>query len=366
MLNVQISMAPMLFFVLLGFVVLLLRHQTRKTTNVKQRGQAPILPQNQWLFGFDIAYQFAAWIEQGIALQESTKLITKHGRTFSTRFAGHFNICTADEVNVRMVLTSSDFELSSVRRNAFHPAVGNGMIATNGPQAAFGRKVLRGILTQRRVRDLTAYEQHLQNLFSLLPSDGSEVDLQRPLALLAMDMSTELLLGKSTCWLSRIAETETERINKALDNVTDTMRFRTDLGPLVHLHWNRQFKKDCKLLQQFVNSYLPLASLAHSSAHADPELTRKHVQNSYVQELVSAGSDHDSVQGHVLTSILAGRDTTASLIGFTVWNLARHPSVQKNLRKVIKCLDNKFSFDELSKVSYLWWTLKEGPPVYSP
>ncbi|KIX04361.1 uncharacterized protein Z518_05229 [Rhinocladiella mackenziei CBS 650.93] len=323
------------------------------------------LVQRWWWFGFDVALQFVRWVNQGIVLQESTKWMEQNGRTFSVNFAGHTNICTADAVNARAVLMNNakDFEISYVRQNAFRPAVGNGIFAANGPQWAHGRKVLSRALTHRQVRDLGQYETHVQNLFAHLPADGTTIDLRDLLSLFTMDTSTHFLLGESTSWLTTAGSKMTRTLDQAFDYAIEIMRLGTDLGFFVHLHWDATFRRSCKLLHDFVDSYI----IRNSNAAIEASQSSLEEANPriFLKQLVISGSDAKATRDHVLSSLMAGRDTTASHIGFVIWNLARHPKVQQKLRDAIASIESPtFSFRQLSEITYLWWVIKEVLRLY--
>ncbi|KAK4187717.1 cytochrome P450 52A13 [Podospora australis] len=331
-----------------------------------ERSHVPRLPQKSWLFGFDVAYQFASWVGEKTSLLKSAAWIRDNGKTFSVRIAGHTNIWTADALNARAILTADPrvFELSHNRQVAFSPVVGRGMIASNGQDWACGRKVISRCLTKAEVRYLPRYEPHVQNLFSLLPADGSTtVDMRSLLLLFAMDTSTDILLGESTSWLTKSSTCDTEvvQISEALDYCNQVMRLRGDLGFLVYLHWDPKFNRSCKLLHGFVERYIHKASTGTQKSSKPPS------RLCFLEGLVSSiGPNKTMVRDHILTALMAGRDTTAALMGFTLWSLARDARVQQRLRDEVssKLQMPVGSYEDLHQVTYLWWTIKEVLRLY--
>lgn len=322
----------------------------------------PQLRQKWWLFGFDVAYQFASWVNEKTSLCKSAAWIRENGRTFSVRIAGHTNIWTADALNARAILTADSraFELSHDRQIAFYPVVGKGMIAANGPDWAFGKKIIRRCLTKDQVRYLSRYERHVQNFFKLLPTDGSTIDLREFLLLFTMDASTDILLGESTSWLTKSTSDTVLAISNALDYCNQVMRLRGDLGFLIYFHWDRKFNRSCKLVHAFVERYIERGD----GNIADPEMGEKpskYNRPCFLDGLVSSTGTKRMVRDHLLTALMAGRDTTAALMGFTIWSLAREKRVQQRLRdEVAKLQAPIVSYEDLQQVTYLWWTIKEG------
>ncbi|KUI67211.1 Cytochrome P450 52A13 [Cytospora mali] len=331
-----------------------------------QCSNVPQLRQKWWLFGFDVAYQFASWVNEKTSLFKSAAWIRENEKTFSVRIAGHTNIWTADALNARAVLTgdSEAFELSHDRQVAFYPVVGRGMIAANGPDWACGKRVIRRCLTKDQVRHLPRYEPHVQNLFKLLPTDGSTVDMREYLLLFAMDVSTDILLGESTFWLTKGTSDEVLATSEALDYCNQVMRLRGDLGFLVYFHWDSKFHRSCKILHNFVEPYITRGN----GNVVDPEMgekTSKSNRPCFLEGLISSIGTKIMVRDHLLTAIMAGRDTTAALMGFTLWSLARDKRVQQKLRdEVAKLQMSLFSYEDLQQVTYLWWTIKEVLRLY--
>ena len=78
-------------------------------------------------------------------------------------------------------------------------------------------------------------------------------------------------------------------------------------------------------------------------------------------ELSKKTINRTEITDQLLNILLAGRDTTASLLGITFWVLARRPDVWKKLRDEIAPLEGrKPTYQELKYLTYLSWVLNEG------
>jgi hypothetical protein len=68
---------------------------------------------------------------------------------------------------------------------------------------------------------------------------------------------------------------------------------------------------------------------------------------------VSFGPSHLPQAGDRVRSI-AGYDTTAQTVAFTMWELAKHPEIQERLRKeVAPYQDQELSVDDIGNLKYL-------------
>lgn len=91
----------------------------------------------------------------------------------------------------------------------------------------------------------------------------------------------------------------------------------------------------------------------------DAKLADKQYIFSY--ELTKRTVNKTELIDQLMSVLLAGRDTTASLLSTIFWELARRPDVWTMLRNEVLTLDGrKPSFQELKSLNYLSWVINEG------
>lgn len=85
----------------------------------------------------------------------------------------------------------------------------------------------------------------------------------------------------------------------------------------------------------------------------------------FLHELVSQTSDQIKIRSELLNILLAGRDTTASLLS-TVWfELSKRPDVWNQLRREVDSLDGESpTFEKLKDMKYLRAVLNESLRLY--
>lgn len=90
----------------------------------------------------------------------------------------------------------------------------------------------------------------------------------------------------------------------------------------------------------------------------------------FLHALIKETKDPIELRSQLLHLLLAGRDTTAGLLGWTCWNLARHPAVFDKLRRAILETFGTYehprdiTFERLKSCSYLQYTLNETLRLY--
>lgn len=128
--------------------------------------------------------------------------------TISVNIFGDPLFMTDDPENVKTIL-ATDFDkwsLGEGRINEMSEYLGMGVFTNEGKAWKHSREMLRPCFEKSAVADVSLLEKHVQQLIKLLPTDGSEVDLQPLLHELTLDIATEFLFGQSTNSLDRSTE----------------------------------------------------------------------------------------------------------------------------------------------------------------
>lgn len=313
---------------------------------------------------------------------ETTELFGRPASTF--RYHALFNqgIYTTDPRNIQAVLATNfdDYYLGPVRRKNMMAMLGDGIFVQDGTAWSHSRAMLRPSFVRAQVADLELEERHLQNLMLALPTaadkDGwtNMVDLQTLFFRLTIDSATEFLFGHSV--LSQLAE-----LPKAVDNIDGhqadeslfaprfesglrhlASRFR--LGDLYWMHNPKEFREDVKSVQGFVDTYVRLALQSSTM-----EKTQKDAHNKeryvFAKEIAKQTQDPVEIRAQLLNILLAGRDTTASMLSYLFHHLVRNQEVFAKLRTCI--LDEFGTYDKprgidfasLKSCTYLQYCLNE-------
>lgn len=272
------------------------------------------------------------------------------------------------------------------RKNAFVPLLGHGIFTTDGAAWHASRELLRPNFARTQVGDLATFEIHITQLLKAIPRDGSTVDLQDLFFQLTMDSATEFLFGESTNCLDPKSGPEnmefTESFNRAQDTIAQT--FRTGI---VHKWLRRKtFAKDVACCQEFVDRFVQKGleyrrkleaqgMIGEEGEKADQEGERY----VFLHELVKHTKDPVQIRSELLNILLAGRDSTASLLSDVWFVLARRPDIWAKLRAEVDALGGeKPTYQQIKDMKYLRMVLNEctsspspipsplKPPAYDP
>lgn len=191
------------------------------------------------------------------------------------------------------------------------------------------------------------------------------VDMKPLLFRFTMDTATEFLFGASVNSQAQtrcgITQTSWNSFAEAFDRCTATLGIRTRLSGLYWLYNPKDFQVDIHVIHSFADHFINTA-LQPGNYNDTDHLTDKYV---FLQELAKVLDDPVEIRSQLLHILLAGRDTTAGLLGWALWNLSRQPHIYQKLRETVMETFGTYqapqgiSFEALKSCVYLQYILKE-------
>ncbi|KAF8585826.1 cytochrome P450 monooxygenase pc-3 [Ramaria rubella] len=309
--------------------------------------------------------------------------IRRLGTTFAIRILHDQRLCTLNPKNVQKIL-ALDFE--AYRKGNFFNKImesmlGVGVFNSDGEMWRFHRKMIRPFLAKERVADLELYEQKaalaLQKLQDRLDA-GYAVDFQDLVARFTLDSASEFLLGTSVNSLDsplplphnsysqqpEFSSTASTRFARAFATAQVTLLARVELGslwPLAEIFQDKM-KSPMAEIRSFID---PIVRHALKNRAQDGIKDEK----TLLGHLMDVTDDMKMIVDETLNIMLAGRDTTASLLTFATYCLAMHPKILATLRlEIINTVGTSRtpSYDELRDMRYLRAVLNETLRLFPP
>lgn len=318
------------------------------------------------VFGYDTMSENFRAAKAGNFL-ETARLRNFNGRkTMRTRVFRRDFILTMEPENIKTVLSTkfNDWGMGSLRASTLEPVFGNGIFTKDGESWAHSRAMLRPSFTRQQVGDLAVYERHVQHVLASIPKDGSTVDLQDLFFRMTMDTATDFLFGKSTNTLLRDqVSPDAERFSDAFTYVTERMgnEFRT--ARLSRFIPDPKRKDDSEFIRNFAGSIVKEAIARQRDIEKGLETGERHY--TFLYELLKVTNDPYILQSEIMNILLAGRDTTASLLAHTFFQLARRPDVWLKLQKEVAELNGQApDYETLKSLKYVKWVLNETLRLY--
>lgn len=298
--------------------------------------------------------------------------------TLLLRNTGSLRYTTRDPENIKAVLSTqfSDFSLG-LRHKQFRVLLGDGIFTLDGPGWKHSRAMLRPQFAREQVSPVAMLEPHVQQVFRRIRAhNGASFDIQTLFFKLTIDSGTEFLFGESCSSLKNdivdLAELEgpedVEKFPEAFNTSQFYLLIRSGLQYLYFLLTTREFRQCNRIVHGFADYYVKKALAA------TPEELEKKTETSYVflYELVKQTRNPMVLRDQCLNILIAARDTTAGLLSFVFFELARNPKIFHKLREEVvaafgegESVDlSKMTFESLKKLEYLKWVLHETLRMY--
>ncbi len=291
-------------------------------------------------------------------------IMDRYGRLGNTH---HYKTMTVDMINTIepenlktiMATKFKDFYLPDRRKDAFMPLLGAGIFTSDGHAWQQSRDLIRPNFVRSQVGDLGTFESHVSQLIKCVPRDGSTVDLQDLFFKLTIDSATEFLFGESTNTLSREDEFNA-RFAQAFNRSQEEIASGVRTGKISRFWRSKAFSEDIKFIHQFVDQYVH-KGLAYRRAFDSGEKNEdEDGRYVFLYELSKATSDPVQIRSELLNVLIAGRDTTASLLANIFFTLARRPEIWAKLRKEVDILAGKKpTFEQIKDMKYLRAVMNE-------
>ncbi|MCJ1384487.1 hypothetical protein MMC17_007604 [Xylographa soralifera] len=329
---------------------------------IKEHGCKPVViwPSSDPLLGLDL------FLSTRRALKEHRQLAKTRSRfaalgvnTFQIKILTQTVTVTIEPENLKAIqsLQFKQFGLGSRRIKSFTTFLGKGIFTTDGAAWSHSREMLRPNFTRNQVGDLATFDTHVNHLIAAIPRDGSTVDLQDLFFRLTIDSATEFLFGESTNCLAPGSSTVSARqfaesFMRGQESISKNARW----GPLADLFVDSQFKKDCDFVHAFIDRFVE-KGLEYRNSGAAEKSDGRYV---FCYELVKQTQDKVQIRSELLNILLAGRDTTASLLSDLWFELARKPDIWAKLRAEVDELGGeKPTFAQIKDMKYLRFVLNE-------
>ncbi|RDW86908.1 N-alkane-inducible cytochrome P450 [Aspergillus mulundensis] len=299
-------------------------------------------------------------------LERGCEIFRTYGNTFTLKELQRSAIMTIEPENIKAILSLKfkDYGISH-RLEPFKPLLGEGIFDTDGEHWASSRALIRPSFARDQVADLTSLEGLIQDLFALLPCDGKTVvDLQDLFFRYTIDSATDFLFGQSVGTLKK-SQSELGFV-EAFNYAQKAVIMRGMLGRLSMFYRDRKADDSYRICRNFVQQFVDEAFYAaevkkEQTGKEEPYQEAKRQKRIFSHELAWRTSDKRRVLDELMNVLLAGRDTTASLLGNLFFMLAKNPAIWEKLRSEVAFLQGRTpTYEELRCLKYVQSCVNES------
>jgi cytochrome P450 len=318
------------------------------------------------ILGLDVMKLMSENAKKHIVLQENKKRFEKLGTTFQSRVVTMPIIATCEPENIKTILSLKfkDYGFGH-RQAAFTPLLGHGIFNADGEIWANSRHLLRPNFARDQVADIDAFERHFKLMLKHIPRDGATVDLQELFFRLTIDTATEFLFNHSTNSLRMVGQEDEKNedviFGKAFNFAQHDIGVRSRFGFFDRFRNNKEGEEAIRICHEYIERFVDDALVFRKQL--DEEKTagsQKDEKYYFIQEVAKQTTDAKRIRDELINILLAGRDTTASLLSNMFFQLAKKPEIYAKLREEVASLQGRTpSYEELKSLKYVKWCLNE-------
>ncbi|KAK3316908.1 N-alkane-inducible cytochrome P450, partial [Apodospora peruviana] len=373
--SILISAAGFLAFLLYAATQRLLRFRRRYHMK-RQNGCLPPkkLPQIDPFLGTDVVLQNLTAARKFGFLNLLKSRHTANGLTFTTNTYFRTTINTCDPVLIQNVLSLQfqDFGMGPLRRRSASPLLGRGIFTTDDQVWHHQRALIRPSFVRAQVTDFTIFGHHVDQLIALIGRQNYTVDLQQLFFRMVLDSNSEYMFGESVGLMSENASESATTFHHALDYAQQGTILRLRLGNLMFAHRDSKFRESCSTVHAYAQRFVDQALEYRWTQALLPEEKRAgndgaHHKYVFLHELAKDTDDPILLRDQIVNMLLAARDTTAGLLSFCFFILARRPDIWTKLRAdVLEHYCEPLTYDAVMRMTYLRYVLQETLRMFPP
>lgn len=291
-----------------------------------------------------------------------------------------------------LVKNAHCFEKSSVLRTALYPLAGNGLFTSEGQLWRRQRKLMAPIFRFKSIRAYAATMAEYAERGVSRWRDGQVVDIARETTRIAMGVAGKTLFDADTF---SDADELGNALTVALDWVNDQAASLVLIGqsqakialmraahqvpqPISGWCSRAADKLHRPIILPGARQRVLRAALDVLERRVDrmiqDRLTATEPADDLLSKLLSVrdGDDgtrmsHKQVRDEILTLFIAGHETTAAALGWSLYLLARHPDAYRAAQQEADAIaGDRIGFDDLSRLPYCLKVFKEALRMYPP
>ena len=140
----------------------------------------PRYPQKIPFLGLDLANLLNRSRQEGALLSKLQLLFRRYGKTFQATLWGQTIVYTMDAANIQSVHTREfkSFGVEPIRKTVNQGWMGDGIFVSDGPIWKHSRTLLKPYFSKDQFADFSSFDTHVERLLTILPQDGTTIDLQ--------------------------------------------------------------------------------------------------------------------------------------------------------------------------------------------
>lgn len=249
------------------------------------------------------------------------------------------------------------------RARVWYPLIGPGIFTQDGEDWKHSRNMLRPLFLQKCRDNFIEVKGSVTELLEAIP-EKKFIDFQQLFFRFTLDTTTYLLFGHSIRSLAN-ENKKAEAFGKSFRISQEYLSHRGRLGPFYWLVNPKKFRDANATVHKWIDRKIEEA-LAVRSSKKKGATHWKEADYGFLGSLMAETQDLKVLRDALLNVLLAGRDTTACMLTWTMRLLLKHDNVMARLREEVESVlgvgeeARMPDRNDIKKMLYLTYVLKEG------
>ncbi|KAL0577377.1 hypothetical protein V5O48_004630 [Marasmius crinis-equi] len=341
----------------------------------------------RWPGNLDVALELGEALEKGYPGDGF-----EHGNIYDLWLTWENVFITSCPEHIQQILATdfSNYLKGEGIRINFEALLGVGVFTSDGEMWKFHRQMTRPFFTRDRISHFDLFDRHAEIAITQVKNRmqaGYPIDFQDLMSRFTLDSATEFLFGSCTHSLTtgRIpypyyADVESFKGDNAIENFVaaftralEVIAMRQYLG---HTVWPflEIFEDKSEAPMKIVNGFIePIVKKAlEKQKKVGGVVAVKETigdEETLLDHLVCVTDDPVVIKDEILNLLIAGRDTTAATLTFSVYFLATYPEVMRRLREEILSRvgpTRRPTYEDIKEMKYLRAVINETLRLYPP
>lgn len=254
-----------------------------------------------------------------------------------------------------------DKDLEPLRR--MRPILGNGMVTADGASWERQRQVARPAFHQNEIQEfgpaITAYADDLANRWQEIAANGEIVDMHKEMLQITLRIAGSALFGVD---LKDDAAASSDLLNVTLAAGVKRVNALIALPLALPTPNNRVLNRSRLAMKRMIDKII---ERRQGADHCEEDLLARLLADHGALDPKRRGAQF---YDEAITLLLAGHETTANALAFSLHLLGRHPSIMGKLREETRAVlgGRPAEVDDLSKLTYTRMVLDEAMRLYPP
>jgi len=291
----------------------------------KHNCKDPVRMYFKWPLALDLLVEAFKADQAGAILGFFQSIVERTGTTFEQVLLGNRGINTVDPKNIEAVLSTQFDEFGlGARSDNFRVLLGHGIFTQDGAQWKASRDLLKPQFMETRSKAFADIQEEVERfVIKVKASSAGPVDLQPLFFRLTLDTTMAVLFGRSLDSSEVRGRGDETAFAKAFEHAQHQLARRGRLGDFYWLIDGKEFRRSCKAVHSFVDNIVAEALEETDSKASGEGSLERYV---FLRALISKTRDPIVLRDQLVNVLLAGRDTTACLLSWTLYVQQYRPS----------------------------------------